>query len=63
MGISMAYEQYEQDLKVVQNHLENEQGIKYYATSPGNGCVWVTYGRISAYYVVQQGKVVNVIYD
>ena len=58
----MAYMQYDEDLKVVQCKLQ-EEGIKYYATYPGNGCVGVTYGRVSAYYYVQQGEVVKVIYD
>lgn len=58
----MSYPQYQDDVKVVQQEL-HEDGIKYYATYPGNGCVGVTYGKVSAYYYVQQGKVVKVIYD
>ena len=58
----MMYDEYESDLKVVEAKLA-EQGIKNYTTYPANQCVGVTYGRVSAYYIVSGGEVIDVQID
>ena len=58
----MKYETYDEDLKVVEAELISS-GIKHYHVYPANMCVGVGYGRISCYYHVREGKIVEVIYD
>ena len=58
----MSYPEYENDLVVVKQKLE-EEGRKFYTTYPANKCVGVNYGRVSAYYIVRDGKVVDVQID
>lgn len=50
------------DFEVVKAKLA-EEGIKHYSLYQGNGCVGVNYGRVSAYYIVRDGKVVDVQID
>ena len=58
----MSYEKYESDLEIVKAKLA-EQGITYYSLYPANNCVGVNFGRVSAYYIVQNGEVVDVQID
>ena len=58
----MRYENYESDCEVVIEELERE-GIKYYTLYPANNCVGVSYGRVSAYYTVRDGVVVEKMID
>ena len=58
----MSYPEYENDLVIVKKKLE-EEGIKHYTFYPANKCVGVNYGRIAAYYIVRDGKVVDVQID
>ena len=58
----MMYDEYESDLKVVEAKLA-EQGINSYTTYPANQCVGVNYGRVSAYYIVSGGEIVDVQID
>lgn len=53
---------YQEAFEVVKTELD-KQGIKNYTARPGNNCVWVSYGRIEAYYIVKDGKVVDIIID
>ena len=53
---------YEQDLEVVKAKLA-EEGITSYNTYKANHCVGVSYGRVSAYYIVRNGKVVDIQID
>jgi hypothetical protein len=53
---------YEHDLEVVKQKLA-EEGITIYTTYKANHCVGVSYGRVSAYYIVRNGKVVDVQID
>ena len=50
------------DLIRVQHDLE-QRGVLYATVRPGNRCIWVTYGNISCYYFVRDGKILDVIYD
>ena len=58
----MSYENFESDLKIVEAKLA-EEVIKFYTTYPANNCVGVNYGRIAAYYIVRDGRVVDVQID
>ena len=50
------------DFILVTNHLL-EQGIENYTIREGNDCVWVTVGRIDSYYIIREGKIVDIITD
>ena len=54
---------YEEALKVVKVYMEEKMGVKYYTTFPGNNCVGVTYGRVTAYVTVRNGEVVEFMVD
>ena len=56
------YANYESDLKIVEAKLA-EEGKTVYTTYPANNCVGVSYGRVSAYYIVRDGRVVDVQID
>ena len=58
----MMYENYESDLEVVKAKLA-EEGKTFYTTYPANNCVGVNYGRVAAYYIVRDGRVVDVQID
>jgi len=40
-----------------------KQGIENYTMRPGNGCVWVTYGRVNCYYIIREGRIAEVQFD
>ena len=58
----MIYENYESDLEVVKAKLA-EEGRSFYTTYPANNCVGVNYGRVSAYYIVSGGEVIDIQID
>lgn len=59
----MSYENYESDVEIVKKELEEVDGVKYYTLYPANNCVGVSYGRVSAYYTVRNGCVVEKMID
>lgn len=52
----------EKDFEIVEDHLKS-QGITVYSLYKANNCIGVSYDRISCYYYVKDGKVVNIVYD
>jgi hypothetical protein len=58
----MKYETYDEDVKVVEAELIRS-GVTGYHLYPANMCVGVGYQRISCYYYVREGKIVEVNYD
>jgi hypothetical protein len=40
-----------------------KRGITNFDIRPGNGAVWVSYGRINCYYVIRDGRIADIIYD
>jgi hypothetical protein len=40
-----------------------KKGITDYTILPGNNCVWVSYGRVNCYYIVHNGRIVDVQFD
>jgi len=58
----MIYDGYDSELKVVEAKLA-DQGITSYTTYPANQCVGVSYGRVSAYYIVSGGVVIDIQID
>lgn len=47
---------------VLTSELE-KSGIKDYSIRPGNGCVWVNYRSVDAYYIFNKSELVDVIFD
>jgi hypothetical protein len=39
------------------------QGIKDYSMTPGNNCVFVSFGLVSSYYIFHDGRIVDVQID
>ena len=39
------------------------QGIENYSIQPGNNCVSVTYGCVNCYYIIREGRIVEVQFD
>jgi len=50
------------EMILVQDDLAR-QGIKDFTMRPGNGCVWVSYGRVNCYYIFRDGRIVDVQVD
>jgi hypothetical protein len=40
-----------------------KKGIVDYTIQPGNGCVWVNYGRVNCYYIIREGRIAEVQFD
>jgi hypothetical protein len=40
-----------------------KKGVTDYTILPGNNCVWVSYGRVNCYYIVHNGRIVDVQFD
>ena len=41
------------DVETVKADLE-KNGVKFYSMRSGNNCVWVSYGRVECYYILDQ---------
>lgn len=39
------------------------KGITVYSIYQANGCVGVSYGNVSCYYYVRDGRIVDIIFD
>jgi hypothetical protein len=39
------------------------KGIDNYTIRAGNQCVWVSYGRVNCYYMIHNGRIVDVQFD
>jgi hypothetical protein len=48
-------------LLVVDDLIKN--GITNYTIRPGNECVWVSYGLVDCYYIIRNGRIVEVQFD
>lgn len=40
-----------------------KRGITTFDLRNGNDCVWASYGRVNAYYIIREDKIKDVIYD
>jgi hypothetical protein len=40
-----------------------KKGIDNYTMRPGRDCVWVSYGLVNCYYIVHNGRIVDVQFD
>lgn len=56
------YQNYQSDVEIVKAKLQ-EQGIIHYTLYPANNCVGVSHGRVSSYYIVRDGKVIDIQID
>jgi len=52
----------ELELIVVLEKLK-EQGVQWATVRTGNGCVWVSRGRIEEYYIFSKGRLVDIQID
>ena len=50
------------EFDLIREDLE-KKGIQAYSCYPANNCIGVTYGNISCYYYIAEGKIVNIVYD
>jgi hypothetical protein len=54
----------EAERKTVIDAEMERQGIKHYTMQKGNGeYIWVQHGRVNAYYLVRDGKILDVWID
>jgi len=40
-----------------------KRGVTEYTMRPGNECVWVSYGLVNCYYIIREGRIVEVQFD
>ena len=40
-----------------------KKGVTEYTMRPGNECVWVSYGLVDCYYIIHNGRIVDVQFD
>ena len=40
-----------------------KSGIESYSMSQGNGCIQVSHGRVCAYYIFREGRLVDIQFD
>ena len=40
-----------------------KKGVADYTIRPGRDCVWVSYGRVNCYYIIHNGRIVDVQFD
>ena len=60
----MMYPSYDEDLKIVKEELQKEgTKVEFCSFYPANNCVGIGYGRVSMYYTVRDGKVVEKMVD
>lgn len=59
----MTYDNYESDLEIVKAYIAEKGSPIVYSTAPGNQCVWVWFGQVNQYYIVRDGKVVDIQTD
>lgn len=50
------------DFDLIREDLKS-RGITVFSTYPANGCIGVTYNRISCYYYIRDGKIVDIVFD
>jgi hypothetical protein len=52
------------DFEIVKNYMDTKYPKSLYAMRKGNDCVWVTLNaRIEMYFVIRNGKIVNIDID
>jgi hypothetical protein len=39
------------------------RGISHYGMRQGNGCIWVDYDRVNAYYIFRNAKIAEIQFD
>ena len=40
-----------------------KRGVTDYTMRAGNDCVWVSFGRVECYYIIRDGRIVDVQID
>lgn len=51
------------DFEIVSDYMEKTYGGKTYTMRNGNNCVWVSMGLCNMYFIVRDGKIVDIQVD
>lgn len=51
------------DFEIVKNYMETKYAGKPYAMRNGNNCVWVSIGLSDMYFILRDGKIVDIQVD
>ena len=51
------------DFEIVSDYMERKYGGKTYAMRQGNNCVWVSMGLCDMYFIVRNGKIIDIQVD
>jgi len=51
------------DFEIVENYMATKYPEQKYSMRSGNGNVWVTIGYSDAYFYIQNGEIVDIVFD
>ena len=51
------------DFDIVKNYMDSKYPQKTYAMQNGNNCVWVSMGLVDMYFILREGKIVDIQVD
>jgi hypothetical protein len=51
------------DFDIVKNYMDSKYPQKTYAMRKGNNCVWVSMGLCDMYFILREGKIVDIQVD
>jgi len=51
------------DFDIVKNYMDAKYPQKTYAMRNGNKCVWVSMGLVDMYFILREGKIVDIQVD
>jgi hypothetical protein len=51
------------DFDIVKNYMDSKYPQKTYAMRNGNNCVWVSMGLVDMYFILREGKIVDIQVD
>ena len=51
------------DFEIVKNYMDSKYPQKSYAMRNGNNCVWVSMGLVDMYFILRDGKIVDIQVD
>jgi hypothetical protein len=51
------------DFDIVNNYMEKNYSGRTYSICNGNKCVWVSMGLVDMYFILREGKIVDIQVD
>ena len=51
------------DFEIVSDYMERKYGSRTYAMRNGNNCVWVSMGLVEMYFILRDGKIIDIQVD